>query len=71
MVLLIGPKANHESAEIAGAIFASGLVWWAVLRVFAPDRLRPTPVGSVDGSLPDGVTVEEPRSASEEAQFKA
>jgi amino acid transporter len=40
MVLLIGPDANHKSAEIAAAIFASGLVWWVALRIFAPERLR-------------------------------
>jgi hypothetical protein len=44
MVLLIGPAQNHKSALIAAAIFASGIVWWVALRIFAPERLRGEPM---------------------------
>lgn len=50
MVLLIGPAANHKSALIAAAIFASGIIWWVVLRIFAPERLRGEPA-PIDGEL--------------------
>lgn len=44
MVLLVGPEENHKPAAIAAGVFASGLAWWLVLRIFAPDRLRAAPV---------------------------
>jgi amino acid transporter len=43
IVWLVEPSANHKSVYIALGIFASGAVWWLCLRLFAPERLRPTP----------------------------
>ncbi len=43
MVLLIGPAANHKSALIAAGIFASGIIWWIIMRIVMPDRLREQP----------------------------
>jgi amino acid transporter len=60
IVLLIGPPANHKSAWIAGTIFASGVVWWLALRVFAPERLQ-APIGEARAGV---ATVEEARGLS-------
>lgn len=43
IVLLVGPEANHKPALIAAGIFASGIVWWLILRVIAPERLHAPP----------------------------
>lgn len=40
LVLMIGRPENHKPALIAAAVFASALVWWAILRIWAPQRLR-------------------------------
>jgi amino acid transporter len=40
VVLLAVPKANHKPALVAIGVFASGLIWWAILRIFAPERLQ-------------------------------
>jgi amino acid transporter len=40
LVWLVVPSANHKSAVIAAGIFVSGIVWWAVLRLARPQRLR-------------------------------
>jgi amino acid transporter len=50
MVLLVGPAANHKSAAIAAAIFASGIVWWAVMRLVAPERLAEPPAAGVEAA---------------------
>ena len=44
VIVLVGRPENHKPAIIALAVFASGLIWWGALRLFAPDRLKP--VGS-------------------------
>jgi amino acid transporter len=53
-VLLAGPAPNHKSAAIAGAIFASGLVWWVALRVFAPSRLSSRQDETASAALTSG-----------------
>lgn len=54
IVLLVGPEANRKAAAIAGAIFASGLLWWLVLRVLFPDRLRAEPMPGGEGGVQSG-----------------
>ncbi|MEO3861268.1 amino acid permease [Acrocarpospora sp. B8E8] len=39
LVLVIGREENHKPALVAAGVFASGLIWWAVLRFTAPRRL--------------------------------
>jgi amino acid transporter len=48
IVLLVGPEENHKSAAIAAGIFASGIVWWLVLRLFAPHRLHAEPAAAAE-----------------------
>lgn len=57
-ILLVGRPENYKSAVIAVAVFASGLVWLAALRIFAPDRLRPviptfTPASAATKATPN------------------
>jgi amino acid transporter len=42
LVLLIGRPENHKPALVAAGVFASALVWWLVLRIWAPEKLRAT-----------------------------
>lgn len=57
IVLLVGPEANQKPALIAAGIFASGVVWWLVLRLVAPERLRaaaePAPAGAHEQVAPE------------------